>query len=175
LVTPTLHARDRDLIYLHGSSASRTVRALQKGTPLCLTVSLIDGLVLARSAMHHSVNYRSVMLFGVARAVSDERKLHALERVIEHIVPGRWADVRPPTEKELRATTVLELPIEECSAKVRNGMPIDDEEDMALDVWAGVLALRLQPQSAESDPQLPAGVGPPPYVLGYRRPSSAGI
>lgn len=175
VVTPTLHARDRDVIYLHGSSASRTVAQLRAGAPLCLTVSLIDGLVLARSAMHHSVNYRSVMLFGVARAVSDERKLHALERVIEHIVPGRWPQVRPPTENELRATTVLELPIEQCSAKVRSGMPIDDEDDLALDVWAGVLPLRLQPQHTEPDPQLSADIEPPPYLLDYRRPASTSI
>lgn len=174
VVTPTLHARDSDLIYLHGSSASRTVRQMQEGAPLCLTVSLIDGLVLARSAMHHSVNYRSVMLFGVARVVCEERKLHALERVIEHIVPGRWPEVRPPTDNELRATTVLELPIEECSAKVRSGAPIDDDDDLALDVWAGVIPLQLQPQSAEPDPQLSEGIQPPPHVLDYRRHRSVG-
>ena len=132
VVIATLHARRGDTVYLHGSAASRTMRTLAAGAPACLTVSLLDGLVLARSAMHHSANYRSVMLFGQARSVRQhDHKLAAFEAIVEHIVPGRWADVRPPSESELKATTVLALAIEEASAKVRTGPPVDDEEDYA--------------------------------------------
>src|SRR5271157_1384407 len=142
LVIPTLHARRGDLVYLHGSVAGRTLRALAAGALACLTVSLIDGLVLARSAMHHSANYRSVMLLGEARSVLEpEEKLAAFEAIVEHIVPGRWRDVRPPTDNELKATAVLAIPIEEASAKIRTGPPVDDEEDYALGAWAGVIPL----------------------------------
>ncbi len=141
-VIPTLHARSGDLVYCHGSSASRTLRALAAGAPACLTVSLIDGLVLARAAMHHSANYRSAMLIGRASLVEDlEEKRAALQAVVEHIVPGRWDDVRAPTENELKATSVLAIPIDEASAKVRSGGPLDDEEDYALSAWAGVIPL----------------------------------
>lgn len=169
-VIPTLHARSGDLVYLHGSPAGRTLRALTAGAPACLTVSLIDGLVLARSAMHHSANYRSVMLLG--RATSIERsaeKLAALEAIIEHIVPGRWADVREPNEKELKATSVLAFPIDEASAKIRNGPPLDDEEDYALPTWAGVIPLASAAGNPEPDPRLQADVALPDYVRAYRR------
>jgi nitroimidazol reductase NimA-like FMN-containing flavoprotein (pyridoxamine 5'-phosphate oxidase superfamily) len=172
IVTPTLHARSAETIYLHGSSASRTLKALQGGTPACLTVSLIDGLVLARSAMHHSVNYRSVMLLGSARAVTDlDEKLSALRAVVEHIVPGRWAEVRPPTENELRATAVLSMAISEASAKIRTGPPLDDEADYSLPVWAGVLGISARAGGHEADPRLPANLPLPPYLLDYRRPA----
>jgi uncharacterized protein len=143
-VIPTLHARLGDEVVIHGSAASRMLRALATGIDLCLTATLIDGLVLARSAFHHSVNYRSVVLYGQAHLISEaDEKEQALEAFTERLVAGRWADVRWPTRKELKATTVLRLPIEEGSAKVRTGPPIDDDEDYALGVWAGVVPLTL--------------------------------
>jgi nitroimidazol reductase NimA-like FMN-containing flavoprotein (pyridoxamine 5'-phosphate oxidase superfamily) len=172
-VVPVLHARHGDAVYCHGSLASRTMRALAGGAPACLTVSLIDGLVLARSVMHHSANYRSVMLLGRARAVEDDdEKREALRAVVEHIVPGRWRDARPPTAKELAATAVVELPIEEASAKVRSGGPLDDEEDYALEVWAGVIPLASAPGAPEPDGRLRAGTPIPPYASAYRRPGT---
>ncbi|MGO9321102.1 MAG: pyridoxamine 5'-phosphate oxidase family protein [Solirubrobacteraceae bacterium] len=171
-VIPTLHARSGDVVYCHGSTASRTLCALASGAPACLTVSLIDGLVLARSAMHHSANYRSAMLIGRAAIVEDlEEKRAALRAVVEHIVPGRWDDVRPPTENELKATSVLALPIDEASAKVRSGGPLDDDEDYALPAWAGVIPLASGARSPEPDPRLRAGIAPPAYVTSYRRPA----
>jgi hypothetical protein len=143
-VVPTLHARIGDEVLIHGSAASRMLRALATGIDLCLTATLIDGLVLARSAFHHSVNYRSVVLYGQARLLTEpDAKERALEAFTERLVAGRWADVRWPTRKELKATTVLTLPIEEGSAKIRTGPPIDDEPDYELDVWAGVVPLTL--------------------------------
>jgi uncharacterized protein len=172
-VIPTLHARSGDLVYCHGSTASRTLRALAAGAPACLTVSLIDGLVLARSAMHHSANYRSAMLVGRATLVEDPaEKRTALRAVVEHIVPGRWDDVRAPTENELKATSVLAIAIDEASAKVRSGGPLDDEEDYALPAWAGVIPLNSQACTPEPDPRLRPGIATPPYVTAYRRPGS---
>jgi uncharacterized protein len=172
-VTPTLHARDGDVVYCHGSTASRTLRALADGAPACLTVSLIDGLILARSAMHHSANYRSVMLLGRAHVVEPEHeKRAALRAIVEHIVPGRWDDVRAPTENELKATSVLALRIDEVSAKVRTGGPMDDEEDYALDAWAGVIPLASVAREPEPDPLLRAGIALPEYVRAYARPGS---
>jgi uncharacterized protein len=172
-VIPTLHARSGDVVYCHGSTASRTLRALASGAPACLTVSLIDGLVLARSAMHHSANYRSAMLIGRATIVEDlGEKRAALRAVVEHIVPGRWDDVRAPSENELSATAVLSIPIDEASAKVRSGGPVDDEEDYALGAWAGVIPLASETRAPEPDPRLRAGIAAPPYVTGYRRPGS---
>jgi uncharacterized protein len=143
-VIPTLHARAGDDVLIHGSAASRMLRALATGIELCLTATLIDGLVLARSAFHHSVNYRSVVLYGQAQLLTEpDEKEQALEAFTERLLPGRWADVRWPTRKELKATTVLKLPISEGSAKVRTGPPIDDEPDYALDVWAGVVPLSV--------------------------------
>jgi uncharacterized protein len=172
-VIPTLHARSGDVVYCHGSTASRTLRALAAGAPACLTVSLIDGLVLARSAMHHSANYRSAMLVGRATLVADPaEKRAALRAVVEHIVPGRWDDVRAPTDNELKATSVLAIAIEEASAKVRSGGPLDDEEDYALSAWAGVIPLKRQACAPEPDSRLRAGIVTPPYVTAYRRPGS---
>jgi nitroimidazol reductase NimA-like FMN-containing flavoprotein (pyridoxamine 5'-phosphate oxidase superfamily) len=174
IVIPTLHARDGDLVYCHGSAASRTLRALAGGARVCLTVSLIDGLVLARSAMHHSANYRSVVLLGTARSVEQPaEKLAALRAVVEHIVPGRWGEIRPPSEDELTATAVLAIPIEEASAKVRTGAPIDDEEDYALGAWAGVIPLSVSAGAPEPDALLAAGIALPPHVERYRRPGAA--
>jgi uncharacterized protein len=164
-VIPTLHARVGDEVLVHGSAASRALRALAGGIEVCLTVTLIDGLVLARSAFHHSVNYRSVVLYGTARPLTDDDELErALEAVTEKLVPGRWADVRWPTRKELKGTAALALPITEGSAKVRTGPPIDDDEDYALETWAGVVPMRTETLAPEPDPLLREGIEAPAYV-----------
>jgi uncharacterized protein len=169
-VIPTLHARIGDRLYVHGSTASRMLGALARRVPACVTVTLLDGLVLARSAFHHSANYRSVVVLGTAEAVLDpDEKVAALRAFTNHMVPGRWDDIRPPTAQELKATTVLSLPLEEASAKVRTGPPVDDEEDYALDVWAGVVPLSLQAGTPLADPRLSAGICPPQYAAAYRR------
>lgn len=168
VVIPTIHWRDGDTLYVHGSAASRMLRSLRDGVEACVTVTLLDGLVLARSAFHHSMNYRSVMLFGVARLVEDEgEKIRALEALVEHVVRGRSAEIRGPNAIELKQTMVLALPIEEASAKIRTGGPVDDEEDYALPVWAGVLPLVLTPQEPIADRDVSADV--PEYVRSYRR------
>jgi uncharacterized protein len=170
LVIPTLHARHGEIVYCHGSTASRTLKAMAAGAPACLTVSLIDGLVLARSAMHHSANYRSVVLVGTARLVEDPaERLRGFEAIVERLVPERWPEVRQPTEKELKATALLAFPIEEASAKIRTGPPQDDEEDYALDVWAGVIPLSLSAGTPIADKRLRAGTPVPAHVSGYRR------
>ncbi len=146
------------------------LRTLSGGVDACVTVTLIDGLVLARSAFHHSMNYRSVVIFGRATLVEDaQEKMAALLALSEHIVRGRWAEVREPTKQEMRQTTVLAMPIVEASAKIRTGPPIDEEEDYAMDVWAGVLPLKLETGEPIKDPQLPDGVPIPDYVLNYKR------
>jgi nitroimidazol reductase NimA-like FMN-containing flavoprotein (pyridoxamine 5'-phosphate oxidase superfamily) len=170
-VIPTLHARSGDVVYLHGSPAGRTLRALSAGAPVCLTVSLLDGLVLARAAMHHSANYRSAMLLGEATVVeSAAEKLTALEAIVEHIVPGRWSEARTPSENELKATSVLALPLEEASAKIRTGPPMDDEEDYDLPVWAGVIPIVSETCDPQPDPRLAPGTPTPKSVTAYRRP-----
>jgi nitroimidazol reductase NimA-like FMN-containing flavoprotein (pyridoxamine 5'-phosphate oxidase superfamily) len=169
-VIPTGYARVGDDLYIHGSAASRMLRNLSEGINVCVTVTLIDGLVLARSAFHHSMNYRSVVILGNAELVSDnDEKNKALEALTEQIVPNRWADVRWPTEIELKATTVLKLAIDEASAKIRTGGPVDDEEDYAMDVWAGVLPLNLAPGEPIADDRLDDAVVVPEYVREYRR------
>jgi len=169
-VIPTLYGRDGDKLYLHGSAASRMLRELGSGAPACVTVALIDGLVLARSAFHHSMNYRSVVAFGTALKIDEAaRKTHALRVISENVIAGRWRDVRGPTENELKATTVLDFSIEEASAKVRTGPPLDDEEDYALPVWAGVLQLKLEARTLEPDPRLPDGSVVPDYVSRYKK------
>jgi uncharacterized protein len=173
-VIPTLHARCGDVVYVHGSAAGRALRALAAGTPACLTVSLLDGLVLARSAMHHSANYRSVMLLGEARSVErPTEKLAAFEAIVEHIVPGRWRDVRQPSEAELKATSVLAIPIDEASAKIRTGPPVDDEEDYASGAWAGILPLESVTRAPVPDPRLRAEIAAPAYVSAYARAGSS--
>jgi len=159
---PTGYARVGDFIYLHGSAASRMLRSLSAGVPVCVTVTLVDGLVLARSAFHHSVNYRSVVILGQARLVTDpEEKTSALRAFTNHIVRDRWDELRPVTPQELAGTSVLVLPIEEASAKVRTGPPVDDEEDLAWPAWAGVVPLALQVGVPLPDSHVPAGVPPP--------------
>ena len=168
-VTPTLFARVGDEVYVHGSAASRTLRSLREGVDACLTVTLVDGIVLARSIFHHSVNYRSVVVLGRAIEVQDTpEKLRALEAFADRIVPGRWADVRPPTPLELRATVILRLPLDEASAKVRTGPPLDDDADYELPIWAGVLPLELAPKPAVPDARLTGDLQTPEYVLRYR-------
>jgi uncharacterized protein len=161
-VIPTLFGRDGDVLYVHGSAASRTLRLGAGGVPVCVTVTLLDGLVLARSAFHHSANYRSVVVLGQATPVRDEAlRLHALETISEHILPGRWEEVRPPTRSELKATTVLAVPLDEASAKIRTGPPLDDDNDYDLDVWAGVVPLRTVVGSPEADERLRPGLAAP--------------
>jgi len=170
-VIPTIHARVGDHVFLHGSAASRMLKTLQGGVPVCLTATLLDGLVLARSAFHHSMNYRSVVVLGEATPVTEEgEKRDALHAIVEHVAAGRWREVREPSPKELAGTLVLRLPIEEASAKVRTGPPLDDEEDYALECWAGVLPLRLIPGAPVPDPRMPAGRPLPASVTGYARP-----
>jgi uncharacterized protein len=164
-VIPTNHGRDGDVLYVHGSAASRMLRTLKRGARVCLTATVVDGLVLARSIFHHSMNYRSAVVLGEAAAVTDgDRKLQALHVIAEHVLPGRWDEVRPPTDKELRATTVLALPITEASVKVRVGPPLDDEDDYALPIWAGVLPLTTEVGAPVPDPRLAPGVDVPASV-----------
>ncbi len=167
-VIPTLYGRDDDRLFLHGSAASRMMRELEKGVPVCVTVTQVDGLVLARSAFHHSMNYRSVVAFGTARKVADADKREALRVISDHLIRGRWDDVREPNEKELKATIVLEFTIEEASAKVRTGGPVDDEEDYTLNVWAGVLPLTLAPGIPLPDTRIHREASLPTYVHAYR-------
>jgi len=174
-VIPTVYARVRDELYIHGSAASRMLRTLENGVPVCLTVTLLDGLVLARSAFHHSVNYRSVVVLGTAVPLEEEAaKRAALEAIVEHVVPGRTGSVRAPTAKEVRATSVLRLPLVEASAKVRSGPPLDDEEDYGLECWAGEVPLRMTALTPLADARLPPSISPPPSVVGYRRPVARG-
>ena len=167
-VIPTLHARVGDVVYLHGSTASRMVRTLAAGAPCALTVTLLDGIVLARSAFHHSANYRSVTVLGTAALVTSAgERMRALRAFTEQLVPGRWEHVRPPSAKEMKATQVLALALDEASAKMRTGPPVDDDEDMGLDVWAGELPLTLGVAEPRPDPQLVAGSAAPEHVTGW--------
>jgi len=170
-VIPTIHARDGDRLYFHGSQASRMLRALRGGIPVCVTVTLLDGLVLARSAFNHSMNYRSVVILGTAVEVADPAaKLAALKTISDHVIPGRWEEVRPPNRLELEGTTVLAVPITEASAKIRRGPPMDDDPDYALPVWAGQLPLKLEVQAPIADPRLAPSIAVPGYVASYKRP-----
>ncbi len=169
-VIPTGYARIGDDLMIHGSSASRMLRSITEGIDVCVTVTLIDGLVLARSAFHHSMNYRSVVILGKAELVTDaNEKNKALEAFTEHVIPGRWAEVRWPTDLELKATTVLRLPITEASAKIRTGDPVEDEGDYAMNVWAGVLPLTLTTGEPVADAKLDQAILLPDYLVRYRR------
>ena len=169
-VIPTLHARVGDTVYLHGSAGSRTLRALASGTPACLTVTLLDGLVLARSARHHSVNYRSVVVLGQAVPVTDtHERLAALRTFMERIVPGRFGEVRAPSEADARVTGVLSMSLAEASAKLRTGPPLDDAQDYALDVWAGVIPLRMQAGAPIPDPRLAPDIEPSAKIESWLR------
>ncbi|HKO98984.1 MAG TPA: pyridoxamine 5'-phosphate oxidase family protein [Pyrinomonadaceae bacterium] len=169
-VIPTGYARVENRLYIHGSQASRMLRTLSDGVDACITVTLLDGLVLARSAFHHSMNYRSAVIFGRAFLVEDQaEKVAALHAFSDHVIPGRWTEVREPTEQELKATSVLSLELTEASAKVRTGPPLDDDEDYALPVWAGVIPLRLIASDPLKDPALPEGIEAPAYARDYQR------
>lgn len=169
-VIPTSYGRKGANLYIHGSAASRMLRQMKEGVAVCVTVTLLDGLVLARSVFNHSMNYRSVMILGKATLVEDrEEKLAALRVLSEHILPGRWDDARQPNDRELKATSVLRVPIEEYSAKVRTGPPIDDEEDYSFPTWAGVIPLKMNVGDAISDPKLDPMREAPPYVKAYSR------
>ncbi len=171
-VIPTGYARIDDHVYIHGSSASRMLRSLAGGVDVCLTVTLLDGLVLARSAFHHSMNYRSVVVLGKAELVDDvDEKNMALEAFTEHIIPGRWPEIRWPNELELKATSVLKLAIDEASAKIRTGDPKDDEEDYEMEVWAGVLPLRTVAGEPIPDSRAKPEKTVPDHVKFYQPPS----
>jgi nitroimidazol reductase NimA-like FMN-containing flavoprotein (pyridoxamine 5'-phosphate oxidase superfamily) len=167
-VIPTLHARVGRMLYLHGSRASRTLRSLRSGVAICVTATVVDGLVLARSAFHHSMNYRSVVVLGVATEIAGEEKLRALRAIADHVVPGRWDDVRLPNETELRATSVLRVPLDRASAKLRVGPPKDDEADLDLPVWAGELPLRTVPLQPRADGAA-EGLSVPAYLANWTR------
>lgn len=169
-VIPTGFGRKDDTLYLHGSAASRMLGEAARGIPLCVTVTLIDGLVLARSAFHHSVNYRSVMILGTARELEDGgEKLDALRIFTEHMVPGRWDVIRQPSAQELKATTVLALDLIEVSAKIRTGNPVDDDPDYALPIWAGIVPLTLTPGAPIPDAKLAHNIQPPAHARNYHR------
>jgi uncharacterized protein len=169
-VIPTGYGRVGDNLYIHGSAASRMLRRVDKGVSVCVTVTLLDGLVLARSIFNHSMNYRSVVILGTARAVNDAKeKLEALRLLSEHILPGRWVESRLPNEREFRATLVMRLPIEEFSAKVRQGPPVDDEEDYAFSTWAGVVPLTMVAGEPIDDARLMPGLKAPGYARTYTR------
>jgi nitroimidazol reductase NimA-like FMN-containing flavoprotein (pyridoxamine 5'-phosphate oxidase superfamily) len=169
-VLPTAYVRHGDSLYVHGSTANRMFRAMRDGADACITVTLLDGLVLARSAFHQSMNYRCVVLYGRAREVTEEsKKLDAMHWLLDHVAPGRWADVRPPSTQELKQTLVLEFPIDEASAKVRSGPPIDDEEDLASPCWAGEIPLRLVAGLPVVAPDMKEGVSVPDCAANYSR------
>ena len=169
-VIPTGYGRAGRTLYIHGSFASRMLNELAKGIPVCVTVTLVDGLVLARSGFHSSVNYRSVVILGRATLVDGDDKEAALKTISEHILPGRWADIRGPARRELKGTTVLAIDIAEASAKIRTGPPVDDAKDYALDCWAGVMPLTLKAGKPLPDPALRAGIPVPGYVRKFPRP-----
>jgi uncharacterized protein len=169
-VIPTSYGRDGDNLYIHGSVASRMLRGVKAGIPICVTVTLLDGLVLARSVFNHSMNYRSVVVLGTATAVEDSgEKIRALNKLAEHIIPGRWEDARSPNERELKATLVMRVPIQEFSAKVRTGPPIDDEEDYSFPTWAGVIPLEMVAGAPISDPRLDPLRPVPEYASRFSR------
>jgi nitroimidazol reductase NimA-like FMN-containing flavoprotein (pyridoxamine 5'-phosphate oxidase superfamily) len=169
-VIPTSYGRSGDKLYIHGSAASRMLRGLDKGIPVCLTVTLLDGLVLARSVFNHSMNYRSVVVLGTASAVQErEEKLAALRALAEHIIPGRWDDARQPNERELKATLVMRLPIAEFSCKVRTGPPMDDEEDYSFPTWAGAIPLETIARPGIADERCDPAMPLPEYAREYKR------
>ena len=164
---PTIFGRYGDKLYIHGASVSRMIQELEKGLEISLSVAHVDGLVLARSAFHHSMNYRSVVVFGKARLVADNELNDALKIISDHLIPGRWEEVRLPNTKELKATKVLEISIDETSAKVRTGDPVDDEEDYALNIWAGVIPFKNIVSEPINDGKLRAGINLPASVINY--------
>ena len=175
-VIPTGYGRSGDNLYIHGSAASRMLRNLDMGIPVCITVTLLDGLVLARSIFNHSMNYRSVVILGTATVVQDAaEKLAALRAVSEHILPGRWNESRQPNEKELKATFALKVPINEFSAKIRQGPPIDDEEDYSFRTWAGVIPLETVASAPIPDERCAPDAAVPPYAASYTRKATSNV
>ena len=173
-VIPTIHVRVGDTLYVHGSQASRTLRALRAGAQVCIETTIVDALVLARSTPKHSMNYRSVVVFGSPREVTDRAEMHIAQRALtEHVVPGRTADAREPNDLEYKETAIFALPLDEASAKIRTGPPIDPDEDLDLSVWAGVLPLSTVAGEPIPDARLSPGIEVPGYVTGYRRPGAA--
>jgi nitroimidazol reductase NimA-like FMN-containing flavoprotein (pyridoxamine 5'-phosphate oxidase superfamily) len=170
IVIPTIHTRIGETLYFHGSAASRMLRTLRDGVDVCVTVTILDGLVMARSAFHHSMNYRSVVVMGRGReVVGREERLQVLEALVEHVCAGRVRDARPPNEAELRQTLVIAVPLTEASAKIRSGPAADEEEDYALPIWAGIIPLALTPSAPVNDERLVEGVSPPEYATRYKR------
>lgn len=177
-VIPVCYGRENDKIFFHGAKGSRMFHALRTGKEICVTISIVDGIVLARSAFNHTINYRSVVIFGKARELIDPaEKTNALNIITEHIIPGRWNDVRKPTDKELNATSIFTLKINEASAKVRTGPPLDDEDDLKLDVWAGVLPLKMVDEEPVKDDSIKEITNNdsdiPEYIRNYRKPESS--
>lgn len=171
-VVPTCYGRDGDRLLLHGSAASRTLRTVTREIPVCVTVTLVDSIVAARSAFNHSINYRSVMILGRAKVIKDPtQKLAALELLTHHLIPGRWDEVRGPTPKELAATSIVELPIDEASAKVRSGPPLDEDDDYDLPVWAGEIPVHTSFGPPRADPRNLSELSPPVHLVDYRRPA----
>jgi len=169
-VLPMIHARDEDRLLFHGAKASRMLKHFQGGLDICVTITLLDGLVLARSVFHHSMNYRSVVIFGTGSIIEDPgEKLRGLELLTEHLIPGRWQDARLPSEKEMNATTLVSMRIEEASAKIRSGPPGDDEEDYELQIWAGVLPIRQQILDPVAGDRISEGIPVPDYVRSFVR------
>ena len=166
-VIPTIYGREGNKIYFHGATTSRMLVNLKKGVPVCISVTHLDGLVLARSAFHHSMNYRSAVIFGNAKEVTDDRKEHALKVVSENIMGGRWDEVRGPNTKELKATSVLEIEIDQASTKIRTGPPKDEPEDYDLDIWAGVVPIKMTVESPVNDDQLKQGLHPSENITAY--------
>jgi uncharacterized protein len=170
MVIPTMYVRDGDRVVVHGSAASRMTRTVGTGVPVCLTVTLLDGVVFARTANNHSMNYRSAVLLGTAEPITEPvAKMEAMRALVERIAPGRWDRIREPDDKEMRSTTILSLPIDEASAKVRTGPPLDDGDDLQLPVWAGVVPLRLAASAPVDDPALTTGAAPADDVEGFVR------
>ena len=170
IVIPMNYARLNDRILLHGSPASRLLQSIKKGVDVCITVTLLDGLVLARSVLHHSMNYRSVVIFGKGSLIEDyNQKKEAFERIVEHIIPGRWADARRPSDKEIKQTYVVSIPIKEASAKIRSGPVIDNDDDYSFPVWAGLLPMELKPAAPQADSRLSKNIVIPDYLKNYKR------
>ncbi len=168
-VIPTIHARRGDTLLLHGATTSRLLQHIQAGNPICVATTLLDGLVVARGIFHNSMNYRSVVLFGVGRVLAEDEKYAALHALTERLMPGRWDDARLPSKKELKATMIIEMPIESATAKIRAGGPKDDAEDYAGDWWAGVIPIQQKFLAPQKDPKLEKEIPVPSYLKTYKR------
>lgn len=169
ILIPTIHARQDNQILLHGLKGGRLLNHIEAGHEVCIAITLLDGLVLARSAFHHSMNYRSVVIFGSGREVTDEHeKMVAMQRFVDHLTPGRWAHIRQPNAKEMKATSIVSINIDDASAKIRTGQVKDDDEDYALPIWAGVVPLELSAGDPITDPELPADIETPEHTMGFK-------